>query len=180
MCFRRQLMVTQHLFVFQTAQEFDLSKLLGLKTTRRIQFAAKSEKVRRQHGFENGELLHQYAHDFGAAAKQTRGLVNAIARSRIGARGAKVGNHGVEIVQQLLEPELVSLMNDNEQQFIVMWRGRDRVMERQQFRDAKIGAIGQSTFGLARSRAGREALLVFRRRAASKWAAGRSFWLQHT
>src|ERR1700683_2358534 len=179
MRFGRQLMVTQHLFVFQTAQEFDLSKLLGLKATCRIQFAAEGEEVRGKHGFENGELIDEHAHDFGAAAKQTRGFVNTIARSRISARGAKVGNHGVEIAQKLLEPELVSVMNDNEQQFVVMRRGRDWVMERQQFRDAKIGTIGQSTFGLSRSDARRESFRVFRRGAASKWAASQSFRLQH-
>src|SRR5271156_6284938 len=148
MSFGRELVVEQHFFVFQATQEFDLSKLLRLKTAGRIQLSAKGEKVRRKHRFQDGELFHQDAHDFCAASKQACGFINTIARRRISARGAKVGNDRVQIVQQFLEPELVGLMNDDEQQFVVMyWRG-DRVMKREQLRDAKIGAIRQSIFGL--------------------------------
>src|SRR5271156_5854805 len=106
MSFGRELVVEQHFFVFQATQEFDLSKLLRLKTAGRIQLAAKGEKVRRKHRFQDGELFDEDAHDFRAAAKQARGFVDIVTRRRISARGAKVGNDGVQIVQQFLEPKL--------------------------------------------------------------------------
>ena len=50
--FRHILVHVQHLLVFHAAQEFDLPKLLRLKSARGFQFVAKGEEVRRQHRFE--------------------------------------------------------------------------------------------------------------------------------
>ena len=85
---RSGLVVAQHLFVFQSAQEFKFAKLFGLKSTGRLEFATKGEEVRGQHGFKNRELLDQDPSDFCTTAKQASGLVYLIAGVRVRARGA--------------------------------------------------------------------------------------------
>ncbi len=140
--FRRQLVVAEHFFVFQAAEEFELAELFGLKTAGGSQLFAKCEEVRGQHRFEDGELLDQHAHDFGAAAEQAGGFVHAVARGGIFAGGAQVRDDGVEIVQQFLEPELVGLVNDDEKQFVVVLGRGFGMLEAQQLRNLEIGAVG--------------------------------------
>ena len=120
MRFGSRFVVTQHFFIFQAAEEFDLAELLGLEAARGIQDVAEREEVSGEHGLENGELLHQHAHDLRAAAKQPGGLVHFIARSGIAAGGAQVRDDRIQVVQQLAEPQLIGLVNDDEQQFVVV------------------------------------------------------------
>src|SRR4029450_3926283 len=47
----------------------------------------------------------------------------------------------VEFVQQLLEPELVYLMDDDEEQFVVLRPLRTRLLQRKQFVDFQIARI---------------------------------------
>ena len=131
MRFRSQFVVAQHFFVFQAAEKFQFAELLGLEAAGGRQLFAKSEEMRGQHGFEDRELLDQHAHDFRAATQQARGFVDSIARSRIGRGIAQIGNHRVQIVQQLLEPQFVGLVNDDEQQFVMMRRRRFRMLQLQ-------------------------------------------------
>jgi hypothetical protein len=49
----------------------------------------------------------------------------------------------LELVQQLFEPELVSLMNDDEQHLVVLSRSGARVLERQQRFQIEIVSVGQ-------------------------------------
>ena len=65
----RRFVVTQHFFIFQATEEFDLPELLGLEAARGIQDVAEREEVSWEHGLENGELFHQHAHDLCSAAK---------------------------------------------------------------------------------------------------------------
>ena len=46
--------------------------------------------------------------------------------------GGEIAFYFLELVQQLLEPELVGLMNDNEQHLVVLGRGRPRLLHREQ------------------------------------------------
>src|SRR5262245_657153 len=140
---RRRLVVMQHLFVLQAAEEFYLTKLLGLKAARRPQPPAKGQEMGRQHRLQNSELLDQHARDLGAAPQQPRGLVYFIARPGTRRRVAQVDDHRVEFVQQLLEPEFVGLMDDDEEHLVVMLRPRLWMLEADQFRHAQICAVCQ-------------------------------------
>src|SRR5580704_5339851 len=141
--FRSELVVAEHFFVFQAAEEFELAELFGLKTAGWSQLSAKCEEVRGQHRFEDGELLDQDAHYFRAAAQQARGFIHTITRGGIFASGAQVCDDSVEIVEQFLEPELVGLVNDDEKQFIVVLGRGFGMLEAQQFRNPEIGAVGE-------------------------------------
>ena len=50
--------------------------------------------------------------------------------------------HAIELVEQLLEPELVHLMDDDEQQFVVFRSVRARLLQREEVVDAQIAAVG--------------------------------------
>src|SRR5580704_10983283 len=161
--FRSELVVAEHFFVFQAAEEFELAELFGLKTAGGREFFAKGEKVRGKHRFEDGELLDQHAHDFGAAAEQARGFVHAVTRGGIFASGAQVRDDGVEIVEQFFEPELVCLVNDDEKQFIVVLGGGFGMLEAQQFRNLEIGAVCQFFVGAR--------VIIFAGYVAADWTA---------
>src|SRR5712691_9063737 len=59
------------------------------------------------------------------------------------AAGRKIALYFLELMEQLLEPELVGLMNDDEQHLVVLGRGRARVLKREQLPQIEIGRVGQ-------------------------------------
>ncbi len=54
--------------------------------------------------------------------------------------GRQISLYFFELVKQLLEPQLVGLMNDDEQHLVVLGRGGARLLESQQ--DLKIEITG--------------------------------------
>src|SRR5262249_43920852 len=144
---RRRLVVMEHLFVLQAAQEFYLTKLFGLKTARRSQPPAKGQEMRRQHRLQDRELFDQNANDLCAAPQQPRGFVYFIPRPGIRRRVAQVDDHRVEFVEQQLEPKLVSLMDDDEEHLVMMLRPRLRMLKTDQLRHAQVCAVGQLVGG---------------------------------
>lgn len=116
--------------------------MTDLKARRRKQKVAKVEKVERRHGLENVELLHNHVPGDGATVEAVRhsSEVRCI-RSKIrenvrqcwyaestqktarrtfgNVRRRKDGHHRVEFVQNLFEPQLVRLVNDDEQHLVV-------------------------------------------------------------
>ena len=89
----------------------------------------------RQHGLENCELLHQYASDLGAAPQQPCRLIRFIVRLRIRSRTFQIRHDSIDVMEQFLEPQFVSLMHDDEQHLIVVLRRRLRTLQLQQFRN---------------------------------------------
>src|SRR2546429_3231506 len=102
--------------VFQPRREFDLTKLHTLKTARRIQFITKSQEVDRRHRFQNVYLLDEHLFNFDDAPQTACRSRRAIL--------VHLRDGGVNLVQDLLEPEFVSLMNRDEEQLVVMRRVR--------------------------------------------------------
>src|SRR5439155_14617925 len=47
----------------------------------------------------------------------------------------------IQLVQQLLEPELVDLMNDDEEQLVVLRTDRSRPLQRQQLVDVQVAIV---------------------------------------
>src|SRR5687767_15837659 len=60
--------------------------------------------------------------------------------------GEELAN-AVEFVQQLLEPELVHLMDDDEQQLVVLRPLRARLLQRQQLIDFQVAGIRDGWIG---------------------------------
>jgi hypothetical protein len=53
----------------------------------------------------------------------------------------------VQLVQQLLEPQLVDLMDHDEQQLVVMRRIAQPLLQREQLGDAQVRTVGQRRGG---------------------------------
>jgi hypothetical protein len=57
--------------------------------------------------------------------------------------GRKVSLYFPELMQQLLEPQFIRLMNDNEEHLIVFRRTRTRFLKREQILQVKITRVSQ-------------------------------------
>src|SRR4051812_48942021 len=98
--------------VFGAEQELYLAELVRLEPARRFEPRAKAEKLERRHRFEDVELRdHHFENGQDALQRVLR------ARRVVGGQQLR---DPIELVQQLLEPQLVDLMNDDEEQLVVL------------------------------------------------------------
>src|SRR5205814_5070659 len=102
----------------------------GLKPRSRLQTVAKARKTRGRHRFEDVDLTDQRLHD-------RPGPFEGMNRAEKIAR-RKIFFYFLELVQQLLEPELVGLMDDDEQHLIVLGRRGPRFLEGKQFLQVQV------------------------------------------
>ena len=79
----------------------------------------------------------------------------------------------VEFVQQLFEPELVYLVDDDEEQLVVLRALRARLLQGQQFVDFQVARIGDGGVGHALSPVNRSS-----KAAAEQTRTGRLNYLQ--
>ena len=78
--------------------------------------------MRRQHRLKNRELLDQHSRNLRAAPQQPRSFIDFIPRLGMTPAALKFADNRIQVVQQFLEPQLVRLMDDDEQQFVVLLR----------------------------------------------------------
>ena len=88
----------------------------ALNARGRDQDVAEIEEVERGHGFQNVDLLKQDALDLDDAPAVQDRLPDFLLRD---ARASKGREHRVELPQDLFEPQLGSLMNDDEEHLVV-------------------------------------------------------------
>src|SRR5258707_673663 len=119
---------------FVSERELNLAKLPGLKPRCCLQPVAKTRKRRWRHRFENVDLCHKYFHD-GAHTLERVDRSSELA-------GGKISLYFVKLMQQLLKPELVRLMDDDEQRLIVFRRPGARLLKREQLLQIKIACVG--------------------------------------
>jgi hypothetical protein len=62
-------------------------------------------------------------------------------------------SNGFELEQRILEPQLVRLVDDDEQQLVVCRRIREEALKREQLGDPQVRAIGKLAVFLAKARA---------------------------
>src|SRR5690349_13536832 len=98
------------MLVFCARNEFELAKLHRLKTACRIEFVAKFEKTDLRHRFEDMNLRNDHFFDRRHGAQR---MIDAK-----GATFSQPADRCVDFVQDLLEPKLVSLMNDDKKQLV--------------------------------------------------------------
>src|SRR4051812_30030167 len=97
---------------FVAEQKLELAELDRLKPGSGVEPVAKAGKRRRRHRFQNVDLSDQRLHD-GAGAFKRVDRIEEFAPT-------KVPIDSFELVQELLEPELVGLMNNDEEHLIVL------------------------------------------------------------
>src|SRR6202011_2250156 len=97
-----------------TEQELELSKLDRLKAGRGFEAITKTRERRGRHRFEDVDLCYQHLHNRPDALEGVNRSKQIIRR--------KIFVNFLKLVKQLLEPELIRLMDDDEQHFIVLGR----------------------------------------------------------
>ena len=120
-------------------QELDLPELVGLKTARRFEPLAEGEEFERRHRLEDVQLRD---HDLEDGQDPLQRVLRAMRFLVV-----KELANAVEFVQQLLEPELVHLMDDDEQQLVVLRPLRARLLQRQQLVDLQVAGIRDGWIG---------------------------------
>src|SRR5207302_8128904 len=100
-----RLHVFERRFPFVTEHKLHLPKLDRLKSRCRLEPVTKARERRRRHRFENVHLRDQHFHDRPCP-------LEGMDRAEKIARG-KISFYFLELMQQLLEPKLVGLMNDD-------------------------------------------------------------------
>src|SRR3954468_6168210 len=104
-------------------QKLELAKLDRLKSGSRLEPIPEAGKRRGSHRFKNIDLTDQCFHD-------CPGSLERMDRAEQIAPG-KIFLNLFELVKQLLKPELVGLMNDDEQHLIMLSRRGARILKRQ-------------------------------------------------
>ena len=126
---RRLRLVAEH--------ELELPELIGLKAARRFEPLPKRLELERRHRLEDVELRDQHLED-GEDALQR--VLRAIRIARVEQR-----DHAIDFVQHLLEPQLVDLVNDDEEHFVVFGSFGARPLQREQLIDRQIGSVSDGT-----------------------------------
>ena len=132
--------------VLEPQDELQLAKLERLEAAPRFESLAKGEKVERGHGLEHVDLRHHHLEN-GEHALQGR------ERAR-GVLASEQGFQVVELVEHLLEPQLVDLMDDDEQRLVVLGAVGQWALERQQLVELEIAGIGDGHRGAPPERRG--------------------------
>ena len=121
--------------VLQSGAELDGAELRRLEAARGTQVIAELEEIVRRHRLEHGELLDQQALDLDAAAEEAVRLERVV--------GVEQRDDRVELVQDLLEPELVDLVDDDEEELVVVRRIGLRVLQAEQIVEPEIAAVAE-------------------------------------
>ena len=107
---------------------------MGLKAAARLEAIAEREKVERRHCLEHIDLRDQ-----GLENRQ-----NAL-EGRGGERRVVAAQHvlqEVELVQDFLEPELIDLVDDDEEGFVVLELPLARLLQREKSVELEISRVG--------------------------------------
>jgi hypothetical protein len=121
------------LFRLHAQQELDLSELVRLKTAGRIEPIAEAEELERRHRFEDVELRD---HDLEDRQDPFQRVLRAVRFVRF-----EELHDAIELVQQFLEPELVDLVDDDEQRLVVFWSRGARLLQRQEIVELEIALV---------------------------------------
>ncbi len=128
--------------VLGAAEEFEPAELHRLEAACRAQVVAELREVDGEHGFEQRDLLDQQVLDGVQAVEQLGGAQRLVLVQPVA--------HRADFVQHLLEPQLVHLMADDEEQPVVVRRTRQLALQRQQLRHFEVRGVGQLGGGRGR------------------------------
>jgi hypothetical protein len=113
--------------------ELELAELVRLETAPLLEPLAKGHELERRHRLEDVELRDQHLQD---REHPLEGVLHARQVAR-----REEALDVVDLVQDLLEPELVDLVDDDEQHLVVFGPVGARTLEVQQLRDAEVGGV---------------------------------------
>ncbi len=119
---------------------FQLAELRGLEAARGAEGLPEPGELGRRHGLQHVQLRHHDLQDGQRPPQRAHG-VRRLA-------GLQLGLELAQLVQQLLEPQLVDLVGDDEQHLVVL--GRPGLLGREQLIQAQVAGVGD---GLSHARA---------------------------
>jgi hypothetical protein len=128
--------------VLGPGEELELAELHRLEPARGCQPLAELEEVLRRHGLQHVYLLHQHPLDHVHPAEQVTGEPEVTSLA-LGPGGDQRVTGRLGLVQQLLEPELVDLVDGDEQQLVVGGRVGLEVLGVEELREPEVAAVGQ-------------------------------------
>src|SRR5947199_3429435 len=130
-----RLQVGKRRCAFVSEYKLNFAKLHGLKPRCGLEPIAETRERRRCHRLENVHLRHQRLHDCPYPLERMN-------RPEEIARG-EISPYFLELMEQLLEPELVGLMNDNEQHLVVLGGAGTWLLKRAQLLKIEIACVSQ-------------------------------------
>src|ERR1041384_6731530 len=119
--------------MLQSGNKLNLAKLHRLKAARWIQLIAKTEEADRRHRLQKVNLRDQQLLDLDDSAQRERRFRDSITLHQ--------SDRGVDLVQDLLEPEFISLMHGDKEQLIVMRGRRQARLQFNHLRHAQIFVV---------------------------------------
>ena len=111
-----------------------MAELVGLKTAGRLQATAERQKLQRGHRLENIELSDENLEDRQDPSERVL-RANGIARP-------EQVHDPIELVEELFEPQLVYLMDHDEQHLIVLGSFGAWFLQLEQRVDLQIAGVG--------------------------------------
>ena len=126
--------------VLGAGEELQLAELHGLEAARRGEPLAELQEVLRRHRLQHVDLLRPAPARSRAPGRAGAGPTTGCRRS---ARPSIASRAVVDLVQQLLEPQLVDLVDGDEQQLVVRRRVGLEVLGVEQLRQPQVAAVGQ-------------------------------------
>src|SRR5215213_6301669 len=127
------LVALQGLRVLPAKRELQLPELRRLEAAAGLQPIPKREKLERSHRFEDIELSDHHLENGQNALQDVPGTGTIVA----GEQRLEM----VQLVEDLLEPKLVDLMNHDEEHLVVLWSLRQRRLEREQLFDSQVFSV---------------------------------------
>ena len=111
---------------------FQLAELRGLEAARSAERVPEPGELGRRHGLQHVQLRHHDLQDGQRPPQRAHGVR--------GLAGLELGLELAQLMQQLLEPQLVDLVDDDEQHLVVL--GRPGLLSREQLVQPQVVGVG--------------------------------------
>ena len=134
------LVALQRGLVLGAEHEFQLPELRRLEAAPRLQPRPEGEKFQRRHGLEHVDLGHHHLED---GEDPLQGVERA---RRVLPREERL--QIIHLVDQLLEPELIDLMHDDEERLVVLRPVGERLLEGEKLLQLEVALVGDGHQGL--------------------------------
>jgi len=139
--------VRHRLLALEPQHELELTELVRLEAAALLQPLAERQELERGHGFEHVDLGDDHLEDGQDPLERVLRAWQVLASQQ--------PLEVIELVQELLEPQLVHLVDDDEQRLVVLRSLGERLLEFQELVELEVAGIGHGHGGhLPPARAG--------------------------
>ena len=126
-----------------TEHELELAELVRLEPAGGLEPFPEGLELERRHGLEDVQLRDEHLQDGEDA-------LHRVLDPR-GVAGIQPPDHLIDLVEDLLEPQLVDLVDDDEEHLVVLGTRGSGALEREELVDGQVAAVGHGSIGHADS-----------------------------